>query len=126
MKLGERLDVVTFTIKGDTSKFGCIKLIDEIIKVLGMHKVHEPTCYKYPVNGNGGMGFSFIQPITESFIAFDSWTEFDGAYLILCSCKTINISKVKKKIRACGYRIKEHMAHELSLKERASENGFFQ
>ncbi len=124
MKLGERLDVVTFTIKGDTSKFGCIKLIDEIIVSLGMHKVHSPTCYKYPVGEAGGLGFTFIQPITESFIAFDSWSDFEGAYLILCSCKTINIPRVKKKIRAMGYRIKEHRAHELSLKERASENGF--
>jgi len=115
MKLGERLDVVSFTIKGDTSKFGCVRLINEIIKSLDMHKVHEPTCYKYPVNGCGGMGFSFIQPITESFIAFDSWSDFDGAYLIICSCKTVNLNKVSKKIRACGYKIKQIKANELNL-----------
>ena len=116
MKLGERLDVATFAIKGDFSMFGCIKLVDEIIKVLGMNKVHSPTVYKYPVNDCGGMGFSYIQPITESFIAFDSWSDFNGAYLIMCSCKTINMNKVSKKIRAMGYKIKQVKAHELRLK----------
>lgn len=115
MRLGERLDVVAFTIKGDTSKFGCIKLVNEIIKAVGMKKVHYPTCYKYPVDGLGGWGFSYIQPITESFIAFDSWSDFKGAYLIICSCRTVNLNKVSKKIRACGYKIKQIKANELNL-----------
>ncbi len=115
MKLGERLDVVGITIKGDFSMFGCIKLVEEIIKTLGMNKVHSPTVYKYPVNDCGGLGFSYIQPITESFIAFDSWSDFKGAYLIICSCKTVNINKVSKKIRACGYKIKQIKANELNL-----------
>lgn len=121
MRLGERLDVVAFTIKGETSEMACVKLVDEIIKALRMHKVHKPTCYKYPVNGYGGCGFSFIQPITESFIAFDSWSDFKGAYLIICSCKTVNLNRVSQKIRACGYRITQIKANELNL---GRKNGF--
>lgn len=118
MKLGERLDVVAITLKGDTSKIGCVKLVEEIVKSLGMIKVHHPTCYKYPVNNTGGFGFTYLQPISESFIAFDSWSDFKGAYLIICSCKTVNLNKVTKKIRACGYRIKQIKANELNLGRR--------
>ncbi len=81
-----------------------------------MNKVHSPTVYKYPVGNCGGQGFTYIQPITESFIAFDSWSDFKGGYLILCSCKTINLNKVSKKIRAMGYIIKQIKANELRLK----------
>lgn len=116
MVLGERLDVVAFTLKGDYSTFGAIKLVNAIINVLKMHKVHEPICYKYPTNGKGGYGFTYISPISESFIAFDSWSDFKGAYLIICSCKTVNLNKVTKKIRAMGYRIKQIKANELRLK----------
>jgi len=117
MKLGERLDVVAFTLKGDCSKFGAIKLVDEIIKTLDMHKAHDAVCYKYPLeDGAGGLGFSYIQPITESFICFDSWPDFDGVYLTIESCKTVNLNKVTKKIRACGYKIKQVKSFELRLR----------
>ena len=116
MKLGERLDVVTFSLKGDCSKQGAVRLVAHIIQSLGMSKAHEPVFYKYPlVDGEGGLGFTYIMPITESFVAFDSWPDFDGAYLIICSCKTVNLNKVTKNIRSLGYKIKQIKAHELRL-----------
>lgn len=120
MKLGERMDVVAFTLKGDCSKFGAIKLVEGIIKTLKMHKAHEAVSYQYPLaDGEGGLGFTYIQPITESFIAFDAWPDFKGVYLVICSCKTVNLNAVSKKIRASGYTIKQVKANELRLK-----NGF--
>ena len=116
--LGERLDVATFALKGDCSRFGAIRLVAHIVQSLGMKKAHEPIFYKYPVEGLGGIGFTYIFPITESFVAFDSWPDFKGAYLIICSCKTVNLNKVSKNIRALGYRIKQIKAHELNLGRR--------
>jgi S-adenosylmethionine/arginine decarboxylase-like enzyme len=121
MKLGERLDVVAITIKGHASAITGQALVEELVKVLGMHKVHEPIFYEYPVEGNGGNGFTYICPITESFIAFDAWPDFGGAYLIICSCKTVSLNKVAKKIRAMGFKIKQIKANELNLGRR---NGF--
>ena len=115
MKLGERLDVVGITLKGDSSIQSCINLVEEIVGALDMHKVHRPTTYHYPVGELGGIGFTYIQPITESFIAIDSWSDFKGAYLIICSCRTVNLNKVSKKIRKMGYRIKQIKANELNL-----------
>lgn len=118
MKLGERMDVVTLTIKGHSSIVTGRALVEALVQVLGMSKVHEPIQYDYPVDGNGGTGFTFIQPITESFVAFDAWPDFGGAYLIICSCKTVNINKVSKKVRAMGFKIKQIKAHELNLGRR--------
>lgn len=115
MKLGERLDVVALTLKGHFSIVTGIRLVDELVKTLGMNKVHEPITYHYPVGDCGGLGYTHIQPITESFIALDAWSDFEGAYLIICSCKTVNLNKVSKKVRALGYKIKQIKANELSL-----------
>ena len=116
MKLGERMDISAFAIKGDTYHAAAIVLIEAIVSVLKMHKVHDPIMYEYPANGAGGTGFTMIQPITESFVAFDAWPDFKGAYLIICSCKTTNLNRVTKKIRAMGYTIKGICANELRLK----------
>lgn len=118
MKLGERLDVVALTIKGNTSEKSAVELVDKIVDVLCMNKVHKPTWYHYPVNNTGGVGFTYIQPISESFIAWDSWSDFKGGYLIMCSCRTINLNRVTKKIRALGYKIKQINANELNLGRR--------
>jgi S-adenosylmethionine/arginine decarboxylase-like enzyme len=116
MKLGERMDIVTLAIKGHCSIIVGTKLVEELVKVLGMNKAHDPVVYDYPVGGSGGTGYTYIQPITESFIAFDAWPDFGGAYLIICSCKTVNLNKVNKKVRALGFKIKQIKAHELRLK----------
>ncbi len=115
MKLGERLDVVALTLKGETNAPCAIELVDNIVDVLCMKKVHKPTWYHYPVNDAGGLGFTYIQPIAESFIAWDSWSDFKGGYLIMCSCRTINLNKVSARIRKLGYRIKQIKANELNL-----------
>lgn len=115
MQLGERLDVVMLTIKGDSSKKSCVNLVEEIIVALKMHKVHKPIFYDYPINDKGGVGYTYISPISESFVLIDVWSDFKGAYLILCSCKTICLNRISKKIRSCGYRIKQIYAKELNL-----------
>jgi S-adenosylmethionine/arginine decarboxylase-like enzyme len=93
-KLGEQIFVVTVPLIGEIKSNDCNKIVDKIIHCIRMSPVHKPTKYKYPANGKGGVGFTFIQPITESFIALDSWPQHNGAYLIICSCKEVKIKKV--------------------------------
>lgn len=121
MKLGEKLEVVGFALKGSTTKGDVIDLADAITKALKMHKAHEPMMYWYPINNLGGLGFTFIQPITESFIAFDAWNDFGGGYLIICSCKNVNLNKINRLVQKMGYKVKKMCANELRL-----SNGLFQ
>jgi len=109
------MDIVSMAIQGNTTKLAAMNLVEGLVSVLGMSPAHESICYDYPVNNAGGKGFTFIAPITESFIAFDAWPDFNGAYLVICSCKTISLNKVNKKVRAHGYEIMDNNAHELSL-----------
>ena len=116
MKLGERMDCVDFVVKGDTSRKAAKILVEKLVDVCGMKKAHKPICYGYPTNGAGGEGYTYIQPITESFIAFDAWPDFGGAYLMIRSCKTVSLNRVNQAVRALGYKVKDLHANELRLK----------
>jgi hypothetical protein len=114
-ELGARMLTVAFSIKGDTSKEMCKELIDEIVRILEMHKAHEPICYNYPVNKTGGFGYTYIQPITESFIAFDAWPDFNGAYLVICSCRLFWVKNILLVLKSFKYKISDVKINELSL-----------
>ena len=116
LKLGEKMDVVGFAVKGNTSFFEGRMLVELVVHALGMNKVHQPTYYKYPVDGAGGVGFTYIQPISESFVALDSWPDHKGAYLVICSCKPVDVNLVKKVLGQEGYTIKKSFNTEMGLK----------
>ena len=61
-----------------------------------MEAMGRPIVLPYPVLGRGGVGFTIFQPITTSYIAFDSWSELKGgAILIVCSCRPFDEEKVR-------------------------------
>jgi hypothetical protein len=43
--------------------------------------------WRYPAHGKGGVGYTHVQPIFESFLAWDTWSEHAGGYFIVFSCK---------------------------------------
>jgi hypothetical protein len=62
--------------------------LKNLVEVIGMTAVSEPVVCSYPLpNGAGGVGHSIFVPITESFVVLDTWSDHNGAYLFVCSCK---------------------------------------
>lgn len=61
---------------------------DVVIERIGMHRegLFSAT-WRFPVGGKGGIGFTRVQPIFESLLAFDTWWEHQGGYLIVFSCQ---------------------------------------
>jgi len=55
----------------------------------------------YPTaDGKGGLGFTIFQPITTSYIAFDTWPEVSGgAILLVCTCKEAFFRIGKRMLR---------------------------
>jgi hypothetical protein len=61
-----------------------------------MEAMRGPIVLAYPVLGRGGVGFTIFQPITTSYIAFDTWPELKGgAILIVCSCRPFEEETVR-------------------------------
>ena len=109
--------VSSFVLKGDISEEKSKRLVQNIMKAIEVKPAHKSITYRYPLAGKGGEGYTHIQPITESFIAFDAWKDFKGAYLIICSCKLFWLVDVIKVIKKSGYKLVENNNQSLSLKD---------
>ena len=71
--------------------------------------------FTYPYNG-GGNGFIYIQPIIESFIAWDIWLDPEGGYLTVCSCKPFSMVPIIGILEKEGIKILEMTETSMGLK----------
>lgn len=63
------------------------ELLHEVALRIGMSAVGKPAIWTYPLEGKGGVGQTIMLPITESFLALDTWPDHRGAFLLVCSCR---------------------------------------
>ena len=114
-KLGERMRVVIMSVTGNVSHDVGIELVNEIITAIGMEKAPGNLLSRYPVNGKGGVGYTYFQPITESFITFDAWPDLGGAYLFICSCGSLPLNKVFDSLKKFGLEGKQFQYVKVGL-----------
>ena len=59
-------------------------------------------------------------PITESFLALDTWADHKGAYLFVCSCRSFFTVDIEAVANGFGLKVSLHPGkrfyHELNLK----------
>lgn len=67
-----------------------------------MAPIGYATLWQYPIEGKGGHGCTIVQPISESFLALDVWTDHDGAYLFICSCLEFEPAQLRETISMFG------------------------
>lgn len=114
-KFGSKLLLASFVVKGDLPLTKSRKIVDNIISEVGLRRVPGAVTYQYPHKGRGGNGYTFIQPITDSFIAWDVWEDLGGGYLIICSCKLFWTSVVAKILRSNHLKITQTFCEGLCL-----------
>ena len=94
--LGTRMFSRGIVLKGKMATTRWQHFLRATAEALGMSPVDDPAMWKFPIaDGKGGHGFTICQPITESFLILDVWTEHDGAYLFVCSCKTFAVQNIR-------------------------------
>ena len=71
-----------------------VDFLHAVAKAIGMNAVGDHAIWTYPMDGKGGNGQTIVLPITESFLALDTWPDHDGAYLFVCSCRAFHSSDV--------------------------------
>ena len=117
-RLGERLNVATFAVRGPVNEALAWSLVWGLIAALRMNEAPGATACWYPLpGGKGGLGFTLFQPITESFIAVDAWPDHGGAYVVICSCRPFNTDKVLNVFIGQDLTVIESNEHNLSLKD---------
>jgi hypothetical protein len=85
--LGLRIRTTGFVLRGTLPENRWKQFLYEVTLAIGMAAVGEPIAYNYPLEGKGGVGQTIFLPITESFLALDTWPDHGGAYLFVCSCR---------------------------------------
>jgi S-adenosylmethionine/arginine decarboxylase-like enzyme len=85
--LGTRMRAYGVVLHGSIADARWNQFLHEVALAIGMNAVAPPAVWTYPVDGKGGNGQTLVLPITESFLALDTWPDHRGAYLFVCSCR---------------------------------------
>lgn len=102
--LGQQMFSRGMVIRGRLTMKQWRNFLVKCAKALGMSPVTSGAVWKYPIDGKGGVGATIVQPLTESFLALDTWDQHDGAYLFICSCKAFSLNPLCDVIAAFGLR----------------------
>ena len=113
--LGAKAYSVSATVKGEFSTMTCEKLTNEIIERIGMTPAYKPQLFLYPYNDKGGVGYTYFQPITESFIVWDVWPLLGGAYLNICSCREFDKKIIFEIVEENGLEIMQINQEQMNL-----------
>ncbi len=95
LPLGERMHALGIVLRGSLPSPRWLEFLHAVAKGIGMSAVDNPAVWTYPVDGKGGNGQTMVLPITESFLALDTWPDHRGAYLFVCSCRNFYSADVE-------------------------------
>jgi hypothetical protein len=102
VSLGERMHVLGVVLRGQLEELRWLEFLSAVARAIGMDAVGEPKVWTYPFEGKGGTGQTILLPITESFLALDTWKDHSGAYLFICSCRPFDSLVVDRVAREFG------------------------
>ena len=88
--LGTRKQIGGWTCQGTPPSMEIEEIALAIIKLIGMNPARGGRLDEYPYHGLGGVGYTFYQPLTDSYIVFDVYSEIDETKVVLASCKPYN------------------------------------
>jgi S-adenosylmethionine/arginine decarboxylase-like enzyme len=113
--LGRSMQFHSYALVGLLSHEQWQKFLVEVTRTIGMHPVGQPAVWDYPVNGAGGNGSTMVQPISDSFLAVDTWPDHRGAYLLICSCRQFNPRTLKELLRHWQLWVAGECGHSLRI-----------
>jgi S-adenosylmethionine/arginine decarboxylase-like enzyme len=120
VELGARMHAFGVVLKGHLVSERWLEFLTEVAKAIGMSAVGEPAVWTYPQDSKGGTGQTIVLPITESFLALDTWSDHAGAYLFVCSCRSYYSADVDAVAASFGLKASREQGkrfyNELNLK----------
>ena len=113
---GARMHSQNVVLRGQLLEEQWREFLVRAVKALGMTPAGEPAVYRYPTqDGKGGNGMTMFQPLTESFIALDTWDDHSGAYLHISSCKPFDVTALVEPAMEFALGV-EHMGRAETLR----------
>lgn len=89
---GRRLYISGLACQGSVDEGKCAEIVKDLVRIIGMNSdgLHAAV-WHFPAFDKGGEGFTYMQPIVESFIAADKWKFLsgnEGIYFVIVSCRS--------------------------------------
>jgi hypothetical protein len=109
--IGKACYTLQMSVKGDTTVDAARTVVDDIIKRIGMTPIFQPSIYEY----EGNIGIIYIQPIFESFVAYDAWPCHGGGYMTVSSCREFYADTVMEVLEKHGFEILDSSLSVLRL-----------
>ena len=101
--LGKRIHMQGFALRGQRREWDWRAFLMDLTFALGMTPAGDATVWRYPTeDGKGGQGTTIIQPISESFLALDTWDLHTGAYLLITSCRHFSADQIAPIVEGYG------------------------
>jgi len=98
-RLGQRMHSAIFAVVGELPDE--VWFLRNLAERIGMQPEGDAMVRTFPTpDGRGGFGRMVVQPMTESFLAFDGYSQVGGGYLIVHSCKWFDHHAVEQAIAA--------------------------
>lgn len=114
-ELGQFMQLHALALRGG-SAVDDEMLLERVAQRIGMHPVGPAARWDYPTkHGAGGVGRTTILPITESFLAVDSWPMLGGRYLVVCSCQAFDATELGKLVASEGLDIQGRLGGLIGL-----------
>jgi S-adenosylmethionine/arginine decarboxylase-like enzyme len=114
--LGRRMHFQAFALRGRLENERWRVVLADATAAIDMANAGDAAEWVYPLaNGAGGQGATIVQPITESFLALDTWPDHDGAYLIVCSCRPFDARALDHVLKAHGLVVTGTANHRLEI-----------
>jgi len=119
--LGQNLKVSGYRIQSTASKRRFKLILREIVNLIGMTPAGNPKVWDFPwqpqfwrrlvawvigrkhLPGLGGVGWTIVQPLVESFAVVDYWQAHGHWFLVIGSCRPYEARQVANFLRDnCG------------------------
>jgi hypothetical protein len=95
--LGIRKQKFLFSCAGILSSSNVNTFAKEFIRMAGMTPARPGRTDHYPYNGGGGEGYTFFQPLMESYLVVDVYSDLNETEVLLSTCRPerINLDTLK-------------------------------
>jgi hypothetical protein len=118
--LGRTMHFHGFSLSGSMENERWRVFLADATAAIDMEPAGDAAEWTYPLaNGAGGTGSTICQPITESFLALDTWPDHGdhgGAYLIVCSCRPFFPGDLDHVFRKHGLTVTGDADHRLEIR----------
>lgn len=101
--IGKEMHSQSFVVRGSLPIDEWKAFLASIVSAVGMTPAGSAAVWEYPtVDGKGGTGWTICQPLVESFSVLDIWSDHDGAYLQISSCRKFDSAAAIAPVRRAG------------------------